>query len=266
MSKEQSKEAQTQVSFNLKHRLAGAAVLIFFGVLVLPWMLGPPNSSVSGQDALAARDSELDKAVEAEVAQLEGDFLVQDDIEETVYISKITPLDAQNASASKPVDPKPVAAEPKSEVSEPEVIKDKSEEESNSNKELSKVDASEKSVEDVNKEDQVAIKSVDSSEAQPSAPVAQREIVPDVSSPLIEVGWVVQVGLFSTTGFEERAEKLVAELIKDGFKADSTVVDTNKGRGMRVWLGPFSKRVQASNEVERLKGVTGKSGFVRVYP
>ena len=82
----------------------------------------------------------------------------------------------------------------------------------------------------------------------------------------IDVGWVVQVGLFSTTGYEARANKLVSELVGDGFKADSTVVETNRGKGMRVWLGPFAKRADASKEVERLKGATGKDGFVRVYP
>jgi len=266
MSKEQSKETKEQASFNIKHRLAGAAVLIFFGVLVLPWMLGPPNSSVSGQDALAARNSELDKAVEAEVAQLESDFVDQDDVEETVYISKITPLDAQNTSTSNAVETKPKVAEPTTKKSEPVAVKDKPKEQSNSTKEVSKVDVSEKPVESVDKDDQATAKTIDSSDVKASPAVVQKESVADASSPSIDVGWVVQVGLFSTTGFEQRAEKLVAELIKDGFKADSTIVDTNKGRGMRVWLGPFSKRAQASNEVERLKGVTGKSGFVRVYP
>ena len=31
--------------FVLKHRIAGAAFLLFFGALVLPWLLGPPSEA-----------------------------------------------------------------------------------------------------------------------------------------------------------------------------------------------------------------------------
>jgi len=81
----------------------------------------------------------------------------------------------------------------------------------------------------------------------------------------VDVGWVVQVGLFTD---KNRAVALIGELKKSGFNASSSVVDTNRGAntGTRVWLGPFDKRVAAINEQKRLKSEADKEGFIRVYP
>ena len=79
--------------FDLKHRITGAAVLLFFGALVLPWLLGPPSvaskaNRVDGIEPSLVNGVEID-AIGVNGSELQGGV----DIEETVYISKITPLD-----------------------------------------------------------------------------------------------------------------------------------------------------------------------------
>jgi len=263
MAKTEQTDSESNSDFNLKHRITGAAVLIFFGVLVLPALLGPPSGTDTSQDANAANQQAELTNTTSQQELIETDLLADEvEPEETVYISRITPLDQQNsqsqakpkatASAAKADPPKSVeksedkAAEPsKTSVAKNEVVKEDS-----AASEVPKADKADKS---------------ESTEtAKASASASKPETATDQQA--VDVGWVVQVGLFSTTGYQTRATKLVNELNQKGFKADSTIVDTNKGKGMRVWLGPFAKRAQASNEVQRLKVETGKDGFVRVYP
>ena len=261
MSKEQSRETKIPADFNIKHRLVGAAVLIIFGVLVLPWMLGPPNTNIGGEDAHAARQSELEVGFGDQEVDFDSGFEGQE-AQETVYVSKITPLDGDSGSTSSSAnkDKAPKVKEPKANEPKAQVVKDKPVPEP-------KEKVKDKKPESIAKEVEAGVKPTETTkEAAPA--VAQPKQEPPVAAvvPSVDIGWVVQVGLFSTTGYEARAKKLVSDLLDDGFKADSTLVETNRGKGMRVWLGPFAKRADASREVERLKGLTGKDGFVRVYP
>ena len=82
------------VEFELKHRITGAAVLLVFGVLFLPWLLGSPSeANKSDVTDDSTRYQEL-SAVEIEKELLEAidNENVDDDIE--VYVSRITPLDS----------------------------------------------------------------------------------------------------------------------------------------------------------------------------
>ena len=282
MSKEKTINADRQADFNIKHRLVGAGVLIFFGVLVLPWMLGPPDSSVGGQQAHAARQSTLDEAANSEAIDFDSDFFEGEEAEETVYISKITPLDGQADPSKSSNTAKTISeasekdSESKTKIVAPtEVVKTSEVKAAPEPKDTSpdaivksSVANTKKLAEDSDPPVKDTVQNVDAGKkliaddkANDNSKVAAAAAISS-----IDVGWVVQVGLFSTTGYEARANKLVSELVGDGFKADSTVVETNRGKGMRVWLGPFAKRADASKEVERLKGATGKDGFVRFYP
>ena len=78
--------------FVLKHRIAGAAFLLFFGALVLPWLLGPPTEAkktpVAQVDAVEPIDSNISEELESEIlAELQGE--VEEDVH--VFISKVTP-------------------------------------------------------------------------------------------------------------------------------------------------------------------------------
>ena len=98
--------AGSENSFVLKHRIVGAAFLLFFGALFLPWILGPPS------EALKAEPGEPEAGnTEVSAAQIEDEILAALDQQEAtppeqVYISKITPLD--KLPAADP-DTQPVA-------------------------------------------------------------------------------------------------------------------------------------------------------------
>ena len=94
-------------SFNLKHRVTGAGVLIFFGALVLPWLLGPPSEAKKdiaseSEATITQAHSTFEDRVLQDLQGVDSDF---EEPEESVYVSKITPLNASGgeASASKPV-------------------------------------------------------------------------------------------------------------------------------------------------------------------
>ena len=74
-------------TFVLKHRIVGAAILISFGALFLPWLLGNPKSAVSEKAAVQDIFTEnLQNQAQTEI----NDKEVEDQIQ--VYVSKITPL------------------------------------------------------------------------------------------------------------------------------------------------------------------------------
>ena len=90
-------ESANIAEFNLKHRVTGAAVLLFLGAAVLPWLLGPP-SEASKIEAPVQLVSASELSAEVVAADLVVDGAAGINIEETVYISKITPLDANKKS------------------------------------------------------------------------------------------------------------------------------------------------------------------------
>ncbi len=259
--------------FVLKHRIVGAAFLLFFGALVLPWVLGAPGqSSDQSLDANAATQSSRPVKTNAagirqeNVGELGSDTLraalkdEQLDIEEQVYISRITPLDA-NREASKEEQNKPatqpvanVPAEPKNLLSTE--VKKKSEP----------------------KEVQVA--AAKPAEPKSSPPVANKPSAPSETKPpetpkrqvaavanesAIDVGWVVQVGVFTD---KKGAGRVVDDLRDKGFTPSTTIVDTNRGKdtGTRIWLGPYAQRVEAAKAKAELTRKTGEAGFIRAYP
>jgi len=278
--------------FVLKHRVAGAAFLLFFGALVLPWVLGPPNqpndesnganngvvvTNLTGTTASSATESPTrvasDKSVDELSAQsIENELLSTIDDEllntpESVYISKITPADGKkdtfresptnesaNSASTIPTaavsTPKPVAKKTvvKKEVdSKPlsDIVK-------NAEPKLTTSSAPRKAV------NTAATNTVEKS-------TQKSDIKPQTVANTVDVGWVVQVGVFTD---KAGASKVVNDLSSKGFKASTTIVDTNRGKGTgtRVWLGPFAQRVEAAKTKARLTERTGEPGFIRAYP
>ena len=78
--------------FVLKHRIAGAAFLLFFGALVLPWLLGAPSDAKKTQTPQPVEQTATQEYVPED---LESEVLaqLQEEVEtpEKVYISKVTP-------------------------------------------------------------------------------------------------------------------------------------------------------------------------------
>ena len=83
----------TKPDFVLKHRITGAAFLLFFGALLLPWLLGAPG----GQKVATPTDKQSAEALLQDKADQAAETLKKQRLseDERVYISKITPLDAQ---------------------------------------------------------------------------------------------------------------------------------------------------------------------------
>lgn len=274
MTEKTTAETQSAAEFNLKHRVTGAAVLLFLGALVIPWLLGPPSEAGKDPDAVI-----LDP--QTAVSEIERDLLDNNDAlveepEETVYISKITPLSgqpsddapetntAQSEVKNTPVeDPK---EEPKDNSQETELAKQKAAAEKQEREKVAEAEAARKAKEKADSdkkaksiaEQQQREKELQVALAAENQPEANKE------SP-VDVGWIVQVGLYLE---KKGAEKKLGELRKLGFKSSSTIVDTNRGpkTGTRVWLGPFEKRARAESQNKKLKEQTGKDGFIRVYP
>ena len=293
MPKNEVADTQESAEFDLKHRVTGAAILLFLGALVLPWMLGPPseaNKSDENQEPVSVTEVEPANIITDPIRDLED---AVDNVEETVYISKITPLDANTPRS-----------EPEAEKDDKKATKSSSESETPSNdvevsttlealanEEQAKLDAQaeqERALSEKTKADEKAKKLLaekEASEKQKKERAAKLKAEQDrakqerelqaalaeetktiaSTASKVDVGWVVQVGLFTE---KSRAVSLIDELKAKGFNASSSVVDTNRGvnTGTRVWLGPFAKRASAIDEQKRLKSKASKDGFIRVYP
>jgi len=226
--------SDTDREFVLKHRIVGAAFLLFFGALFLPWLLGAPSQAtkVSSTNVKASDSSLSSTDIENELLEaIENEQIID---AEKVYISKITPLDAKRAAEQAESEKQqPVSEGEKSAApvkAPPNVLKNPASESSSTN--------------------------------SPSGTTTAAVVPKD---PPVEVGWIVQVGLFEN---KKGAARVISDLKKKGFKPRTTVVDTNRGKatGTRVWLGPYAQRVDAAKTKNRLSEKTGVAGFIRAYP
>lgn len=77
-------------------------------------------------------------------------------------------------------------------------------------------------------------------------------------------GWVVRVGTF---GQPSNARTMARLLQSKGFAPRSTKEKTKEGLTMtRVWVGPFPERVTAGRVLEKILKQTGEKGFISPYP
>ena len=242
--------------FELKHRITGAAVLLIFGVLFLPWLLGSPSeaSKANATDEVTLNEELSAVEIEKELLEAIENESAEDEIE--VYVSRITPLDSisdiQDTQAANEADNTDQSSSNSETTVQP-----------TANNEPAVI----KEVESVVEKEEPII------EAQPVA-VTKPVVVqasstqaqvdkPEVSD--VEVGWIVQVGVFTD---KKGAARVVGDLKLKGFVPSTTIVDTNLGKetGTRVWLGPFAQRVDAAKSITTLKEKTGSDAFIRAYP
>lgn len=301
MDKSQKIDASDDADFVLKHRVVGAGVLLLFGALVLPWLLGPPSQASklpdnaeigvnnladfsSGENSTkAGAGSNGSNNIEDELlAAIEAEDI---ETEERVYISKITPLNNGRSATVSRQSSDSVATQPN-----PKKALEKKVASNTSNKTSVPNKKREKAV--VKKLDQKIAQVTPSvngttttrvptqvpktvptqvpATVQTQVPATIQTQVPttvqtQVPVPTVEFGWVVQVGVFTD---KNGADKVVKDLQSKGFTPSITVVDTNRGKGTgtRVWLGPFAQRVDAAKTKTRLTEKTGEPGFIRAFP
>ncbi|MFT5573545.1 MAG: cell division septation protein DedD [Cryomorphaceae bacterium] len=273
-------DSEAKEPFVLKHRIAGAGFLLFFGALVVPWLLGPASdannvavAAVQAEQLLNTSPSDIEDELLASIAE-------QAPIEEEVYISKITPLDSK--SVDKVTASQDNSAGQDKSAAQSRIDKDKAQE-----LEAARVAEQAKAQKSTSDNTQAAPKTAQATAQKASrqaeieselAAALEAETVaaeavaskaaqkpPPASKPKVEIGWVVQVGLFEN---RKGAQKVVQDLKSKGFTPSVTVVDTNRGKatGTRVWLGPFAQRVDAAKTMSRLADQTGEAGFIRAYP
>ena len=260
-------ENNEDVPFVLKHRILGAAVLLFFGAWLLPWFLGPPSDVTTGntesysvqEDAIENQNitSELLAAIENEEVD-----------DEQVYISRITPLTTVETNLEPEVKLIPEALIEKFQadaaLNSPVNAENSSVSDNSGSGETAPQDQ-------ISQEKETTINNIspdtpaNQNEAKaPIKPSLNQDIQPQSQNKL-DVGWIVQVGIFTNPN---GVKKVINDLQSKGFKPSVTIVDTNQGKntGTRVWLGPFESRVAAAKRKSLLTQKTGEAGFIRAYP
>lgn len=264
-----SLEHSEQTDFVLKHRVAGAAFLLVFGALFLPWLLGAPDAATVAEQAppgpvetVASNDKVVDDELLLAIAG-EGSAT-----QEQVYISKITPLDASRESASSAQGSPPANSvanntKPDSKPADKPATQlvDKPAGEPVVKAETLPQAAKTAAPKEVAEQAAAAPPQTERAEQQAANKVAQ----PPSSETDVDVGWVVQVGVFTD---KKGASRVVEDLKSKGFSPSTTIVDTNRGKatGTRIWLGPFAQRVDAAKAKSSLTAKTGEAGFIRSFP
>ena len=262
--------------FVLKHRIAGAAFLLFFGALVLPWLLGAPSDAKKNESTDVVKQQQPGE--EYVPQDLENEVLTQlkaeSEADEKVYISKVTPAGFTQVSETSPKDSEDSKSANAKQAEAQKLAKEKAEKEkqiaaqaaadkkAKEQAELAKANQQKAQESKAEKEKQAALAK---QQAEAVAKAEQAAKKKSESSNNIKSGWIVQVGVFTD---KSGADKISKSLGDKGFKASSTTVDTNKGpgTGTRVWLGPYSDRAAATKAKTNLADKTGTSGFIRTYP
>ncbi|MFT6047856.1 MAG: cell division protein FtsN, partial [Arenicella sp.] len=205
-SKPSSKESTQsgEVNFVLKHRIVGAGTLLFFGALVLPWLLGPPTEAVKLSDVLSAHAEQISGVIEQSDEQaVEQKKLIPE--QEQIYISKITPLDGDIAAQSSNSNNSAVKT-----LS----ARDRMAGNNKSNDSVATLQKAENSPgsSDKPKEGSLTLAggSLKPAPASKSAGAGiVKEASPVAAAPKVDVGWAVQVGVFTD---KRGAAKVVGDL------------------------------------------------------
>lgn len=218
-----------------KHRLAGAAILIGFAVIILPMLLGGPDNGTGDADQGQLRSASSKQVFQSNIKPIGGE----------VPENRPAPESGAESGSKRPESPPP-ASEEEGEKREPVVTA------------VEEDDA-------VQGDDPGNDQGVD--QGNEGAPAKQKTSAAGTESggqdAAIERGWIVQVGTFKNP---DNVKKLVDDLESSGFNSSTTDVDTSEGPATRVWVGPFETRVEAARIKTRVKQSTGSEGLIVAYP
>jgi len=227
------KSPKDNYDFSMKHRLVGAAILISFAVLILPWVLGS-----SSEDELTQIESgdgkvdvvQVDKGTSNTVEQKVNIVQADDNVE--VFVSRVQPVETQPSAVQ--------------EVAEKVQIK----EEAKPKEEVTK-----KVTEKQTKKEVVKPKVV----AKPKAvPKVEKKKVSKITR-----GYIVSVGVF---GDNKNATNLVSTLKDKGF-SPATRKENFKGKKVtRIYMGPFATRSEAGKMKLRLFEKQKIPSLVKEFP
>ena len=222
--------------FELKHRIAGAIILITFAVVVLPILLGGPKPSTPSVPV-------------TETAPNGGN-----ETDTQVFVSKITPI---GGATPEPLAPLQAPIKSKSGPAKPAPSKD------------SQSSAPGESTPAPTKREAKPAVPVPKPQSTPVAKAPSEPVTPKPKTETgtkaseLDRGWVVRVGTYSQSA---NAKRVMEALEKRGFNPSSGSVKTKTGVATRVWVGPFAQRVEAARTRTRIERATGQKGLIAAFP
>lgn len=250
--------------FEIKHRIAGAVVLVLVAVVVIPLFLSDPGveasiaetekKRVGGREFQSrivplninnANSGSQESAQPSTVVNVGNATVIGDDRPALLDLT-------QSGGAENPVlaaIPKAAQDSPGSESTESQILESQDQPETPAKT--------------------VVMTANDKSEPEKSATKPAKKSEPVAKKPLqvagieddqvVNQGWVVRVGTFSKAANVESVSTLLSS---SGFKPKETLVATSLGQSTRVWLGPYAKRETADKISDKLKTLTGEKGYV----
>ena len=273
--------------YEIKHRLAGAVVLVLVAVVVIPLLLSEPAVEANNNFSASATSGEKD--FESRIIPLNinnangasnntstlvgiGSGEITGGSSDATVVEDARPalLDLTNDAGGSARDGTMVMTQ--NEETTDNRRNSGSDESGAENEAMSENDTAatkEKSEPETTAtaQSEVPEKTTDQAEAnqqnanasQPPKSVEVASISQSASTLSGNAGWVVRVGTFSKSANVESVSSL---LTNSGFKPKTTPVSTSLGNSTRVWLGPYAKRETADKISDRLKALTGEKGYV----
>lgn len=215
----------------LQERIIGALVLVVIVVLVVPVFLDGPSDDAGTINETVTLPGQNGQARKQQTIVLERDRA------EPVPANGIpTPAPAQEKEATQALAKKPEPAKPEPAPAD-----------------TRKVAATEQSASKLEKTVPPAEEPVASRKAEPKPPVTNTSTTGM---------WAVQLGSFSN---QANAEKLAADLRKNGYAAFLSQLKTSSGQMQRVRIGPQKDRDSAEAVAAKLQAA-GHKGQVVPHP
>lgn len=241
MVKKVSNESEVTYAASLKHRLVGAAILILFAVILLPWMLGsysivdPLTENIEKKETNVA-EGDVSSVEDVIVAESDEIQVLQPEQEVKVFVSRVQSLDK---------DVKPINIEVKKELTQIVQKADSAPFESVEKKENAK-------------SDKAVVKKIVSEESKPKVIKAPAPVKKS-----IENGYIVSVGVFGNTA---NVEKMMSDLRTKNFNPSVRQEKFNSKTVNRIFMGPFATRAKAGKVKLKLYEKENIPSLIKEFP
>jgi DedD protein len=227
-------ERKTEDDFNPRHRIVGAVILVALAVIFLPLLLQDRPPEKEGAEPKEVPVPEVREVAPAKSAQPRPDIVPKPVTTEppiarpntrTVTVA-LDPADISKPPAKKPAtEPTPITEPPKA-AAKPEPAPAKPE-----------------------------------PKTEPKAEPKPEAKKPEATEPRAS-GWFVQVGVFSQAG---NAKRLHDKLRAAGYNVVTDPPRIEKGKTIKVEVGPYSDQAAAKTAAARIKTDFSIDGVVRKH-
>ena len=235
-----SQQTQSQQELQIKKRarrsLVGAIGLVLLMITILPLLLKDKTEQAASKDILIS--------IPSQDAQLNNQSIEEKHNQEnSASLANTQPQDAaasNPSSSDKPLEEAKSAVLPTVESAAPVAQSDKVaakpiEAQAVSENQKQKEDTKPQSIDASNKADELA----------------------PIATPVVEI-YFVQIGIFSDP---ENVKQMQSKLSTKGLKSSNELIDTAKGKKIRLRVGPFTSRKDAESALLKVKTL-GLAGMV----